>query len=164
MGLGLVISILVFFILLHATQSKSLAFVGGLMYDLLAGQVFFEANLLTETLTSFLIIVSLAIYTKLSSTDNHSTKLKLAMGARAELQSGRVCAPALFFPAGLVLSICISFRFCPTAKTPCFSHCIFDCPFAFAWRVAGVYAHDIPCSFPHRNGRVLSCSAHGCVF
>jgi len=97
MGLGLAISILIFLIILRATQRKDLALLGGLTYDLLAGQVFFEANLLTETLTSFLIVVSLALFTKLFVTKNHTSKLLLAMLLGVSSSLAGLVRPLFFF-------------------------------------------------------------------
>ena len=61
MALGLGITLLLYLWTLRATGKAGLgALVGGL-YNLIPGQFLFEANLLTETLTAFLVILSLFI-------------------------------------------------------------------------------------------------------
>lgn len=62
MGLGLAISLLLFFITTAVTRSPRWGLAAGLLYDLVAAQVLFEANLLSETLTTFFILASLALW------------------------------------------------------------------------------------------------------
>jgi uncharacterized membrane protein YtjA (UPF0391 family) len=65
MALGLGISLLLYLWTLRITRKPTLgALVGGL-YNLIPGQFLFEANLLTETLTGFLVILSLFIVHRL---------------------------------------------------------------------------------------------------
>ena len=61
MALGLAISLLLFGMTYQTTRNPRLAFVVGLLYDLIPGQFLFEANILSETLTTFFLISSLAI-------------------------------------------------------------------------------------------------------
>ncbi len=61
MGLGLAISLLLFWLTWRTTRSPILAAGVGVLYDLIPGQVLFEANLLTETLTTFGIVMGLAL-------------------------------------------------------------------------------------------------------
>jgi len=60
MLLGLTISMLLYWITWRTTNSMALGFVVGALYNLIPGQFLFEANLLTETLTTFFVVLSLA--------------------------------------------------------------------------------------------------------
>lgn len=66
MGLGLATTVLIFFITFRITRSAGWAFAAGLLYDLVASQVLFEANLLSETLTTFLLMGALALFVAIS--------------------------------------------------------------------------------------------------
>lgn len=57
MILGLMISMLLFWIVLKTTDSAALGVLLGGLYDLIPGQFLFESNLLSETLTAFLVIL-----------------------------------------------------------------------------------------------------------
>ncbi|HET7009802.1 MAG TPA: hypothetical protein VFI11_03415 [Anaerolineales bacterium] len=59
MALGIGISLLLYALTLRMTGRPAVAFIVGVLYDLIPGQFLFEANLLTETLTAFLVILSL---------------------------------------------------------------------------------------------------------
>jgi hypothetical protein len=61
LGLGLAISMLLFWMTFRTTQNVPISLLVGLIYDLIPGQFLFEANLLAETLTAFLLILSLAL-------------------------------------------------------------------------------------------------------
>jgi len=62
LALGLMISLLLFWITYKTTDSAALgAFVGGL-YDLIPGQFLFESNLLSETLTTFFVVLCFASF------------------------------------------------------------------------------------------------------
>lgn len=60
MSLGVGITLLLFYIALKLTGQPVFAAIVGLSHSLNLGQLFFEANLLTETLTTFWIVLSLA--------------------------------------------------------------------------------------------------------
>jgi len=60
MVMGLAITLLFFYIAWRLSGKAWLAGLAGLAHSLSLGQLFFEANLLTETLTTFLIILALA--------------------------------------------------------------------------------------------------------
>ncbi len=62
MLLGLVISVLLYWITWRTTESMALGFVVGALYNLIPGQFLFEANLLTETLTTFFVVLSLYLF------------------------------------------------------------------------------------------------------
>jgi hypothetical protein len=59
MALGLGITLLLYLWTLRATSSSPAAFIVGALYNLIPGQFLFEANLLTETLTTFLVLLAL---------------------------------------------------------------------------------------------------------
>ncbi len=61
LGLGVAISLLLFWMTLRTTHSVALSLLLGLLYDLIPGQFLFEANLIAETLTAFLLTLSLAL-------------------------------------------------------------------------------------------------------
>jgi hypothetical protein len=58
--LGVLISLLLFWICLSHTGSVAYAFLAGLLHSLALNELFFEANVLTETLSTFLIVLSVA--------------------------------------------------------------------------------------------------------
>ena len=62
MLLGLMISMLLYWITWRTTKSMVLGFVVGALYNLIPGQILFEANLLTETLTTFFVVLSLYLF------------------------------------------------------------------------------------------------------
>jgi hypothetical protein len=59
MALGLGITLLLFLWTLRVSGNLRLAVIVGAVYNLIPGQFLFEANLLTETLTAFLVLLSL---------------------------------------------------------------------------------------------------------
>ncbi len=65
LGLGLAISLLLFWMTLRMTRSVGLGLAVGLAYDLIPGQFLFEANLLAETLTTFTLSLSMAVLAEL---------------------------------------------------------------------------------------------------
>jgi hypothetical protein len=58
--LGLLVSLLLFWVAWHMTANAWLAGAAALAHTLNLGQLFFEANLLTETLTTFWLVLALA--------------------------------------------------------------------------------------------------------
>jgi hypothetical protein len=65
LGLGLAISLLLFWMTLRMTRSVGLGLAVGLAYDLIPGQFLFEANLLAETLTAFTLTLSMVVLAEL---------------------------------------------------------------------------------------------------
>jgi len=65
MKLGVAISLLLFWMMWRTTRHVRLALLVGGLYSLLPAQLLFEANLLTETLTTFWIILSFALFVAL---------------------------------------------------------------------------------------------------
>jgi hypothetical protein len=82
MGLGWGISLLLFWIAWRTTGSAPLGASLALIYDLIPGLLFFEPNLLTETLATFTVVVSLALLVALmrSSPGWRGILLSLALG------------------------------------------------------------------------------------
>ena len=62
MIMGLLISMLLYWIAWRTTKSSILGFVVGVSYNLIPGQFLFEANLLTETFTTFLVVLCLYLF------------------------------------------------------------------------------------------------------
>ena len=60
--IGWLVSLLLFTLVLRLTRRPALGFVAGMAYNLTAGQVLFENALLSETLTSGLVLASLAAF------------------------------------------------------------------------------------------------------
>jgi len=79
MALGWTISLLLFWITLKATGNPHAAGVVALLYDLIPGQILFEANLLTETLTTFYVVASFALLLALRQSAGPWTKAWLAL-------------------------------------------------------------------------------------
>jgi hypothetical protein len=62
MLIGLTVSMLLYWIAWRTTKSTVLGFVVGALYNLIPGQFLFEANLLTETLTTLFVVLSLYLF------------------------------------------------------------------------------------------------------
>lgn len=62
MAMGLAISLLLLWMTVRMTSSPGLGFAVGLSYDLAAGLVLFEFNILSETLSGFFLVAAMAIY------------------------------------------------------------------------------------------------------
>ena len=63
--LGILISLLFFYIGHSLTGSTPFAFLLGMLYNFTASLVLFEFNLLSETLTAFLLVLSVALFARL---------------------------------------------------------------------------------------------------
>ena len=61
MALGLGISLMLFWLTYRTTANARLALLVGGLYNLIPGQFLFEANLLSETLTAFLVLASITL-------------------------------------------------------------------------------------------------------
>ncbi|MGA9532686.1 MAG: hypothetical protein WBR18_08235 [Anaerolineales bacterium] len=80
LALGLLISLLVFFIAWRMTDRPSLALFSGLAYDLIAGQMLFEHVLLSETLATFLLLATIAGFLLLIRDPSSGSAIGLAVG------------------------------------------------------------------------------------
>lgn len=63
--LGIAISLLLYAIAYGATRSTGLSAAAGLSYSLCIHSVFFEANILTETLATFLLVLSVWLFARI---------------------------------------------------------------------------------------------------
>ncbi len=81
MGLGLLTSLLLFWMTWRTTRRASLAAAVGLAYHLIPAEFLFEANLLTETLTTFLVTLGLALMVGLRQARALGSRLALAFSA-----------------------------------------------------------------------------------
>jgi hypothetical protein len=79
LGLGLAISLLLFWMTLRMTRSAGLGLAVGLAYDLIPGQFLFEANLLAETLTAFSLTLSMALLAELLLAGKRGAEVVWAM-------------------------------------------------------------------------------------
>jgi uncharacterized membrane protein YtjA (UPF0391 family) len=102
MGLGLGITLLLYLWTLRATSSPAAAFVVGTLYNLIPGQFLFEANLLTETLTTFLVLLSL--YLAMVARGQESAWRSATLGFAGGLAAGAAgLARILFYPLAVWL-------------------------------------------------------------
>ncbi|MEW6566769.1 MAG: hypothetical protein AB1449_01095 [Chloroflexota bacterium] len=87
MVLGLAISLLLFWMTWRTTAHAWLSAAVALAYDLIPGQLLFEADLLTETLTTFFVVLSLASMVGLrgANRDRRQLSLTLAAGVASSL-------------------------------------------------------------------------------
>jgi hypothetical protein len=101
MALGFVISGLLFTLGWQTTGRAWVGFLLGSLYNLIPGQLLFEANLLTETLTTFFIVLTLVLFLGLIRSSSFRAQLILAsaLGITASLVG---MVRPLFFPLTLL--------------------------------------------------------------
>lgn len=80
LALGLLVSLLLFYVGWRLTGRLPLALACGLAYDLIAGQMLFEHALLSETLTTFLLMATIAGALTLVRIPNYRRAIALAFG------------------------------------------------------------------------------------
>ena len=80
MVLGWGISLLLFWMTWRVTASPAWAASVGFLYNLIPGQVLFEANLLTETLTAFLLVLSYTVLLALQRSRPMAGQVAIAFG------------------------------------------------------------------------------------
>ena len=102
MLLGLAASLLLFWLGWRATGSAGFGFVLGMLYNLLAGQVLVESVLLSESLTSFLVIAGIAGLVSLAQARRYLAILALLLGFTAAAAG---LMRALFYPLAPWLAI-----------------------------------------------------------
>jgi hypothetical protein len=102
MALGLVISGLLFYLGWQITGRAWVGFLLGSLYNSILGQLLFEANLLTETLTTFFIILSLVLFLGFIRSSSLGLQLILASGLGIAASLVGMVRP-LFFPLTLLL-------------------------------------------------------------
>jgi len=101
MVLGLAISGLLFWLGWRTTGRVWIGVLLGALYNLIPGQLFFEANILTETLTTFLIVLSLVLFLALVRSNTFMAKLVLSAGLGISASLVGMVRP-LFFPLTLL--------------------------------------------------------------
>ena len=97
MGLGWLISLLLFWVTWRMTGSISVAMFTGCLYNLIPGQILFEANLLSETLTTFWVILSLTLLMLLRRVKNQTAGIILTLLLGVCASATGMVRP-LFFP------------------------------------------------------------------
>ncbi len=78
LALGLTSSLILFALAQWLTGSPPVAFAVAALYDLAPGQFLFESNLLSESLTTFLVLASLALFALLQESEDGWKRLVLA--------------------------------------------------------------------------------------
>jgi hypothetical protein len=103
MALGIAISLMLYAIILRRTSRPSWAFAAGALYNLIGAQVLFEANLLSETLTTFFLVASALLFLSLypERRFGHLLALSALLGLAASL-AGMVRTLFYFLPVWLV--------------------------------------------------------------
>lgn len=103
MAIGVVISLLLYVIVFRLTKSAPWAFAAGLLYDVIAAQVLFEANLLSETLTTLFLVGTLVLFLTITPQRRLGRLVLLAagLGLTASL-AGMVRTLFYFLPVLLV--------------------------------------------------------------
>ena len=101
MALGLAISGCLFYLSWKSVGKAWVGFLLASLYSLIPGQVLFEANLLTETLTIFLIVLSLFLFLCLIRTTSQVGQVLLAASLGISASLVGMVRP-LFFPLTLV--------------------------------------------------------------
>lgn len=108
LGMGIIVSILIFFLIFRLTNSGVASLIGSAAHSLNLGQIFFEASMLTEAVSTFLFFVCLTfLYQLLEHTEKRdlkNTMLILILGLLS-LVMASVRPQFLIFPfiAGLFL-------------------------------------------------------------
>ena len=102
MMLGLATSLLLFWLGWRSTGSAVFGFTLGMLYNLLAGQVLVESVLLSESLTTFLVVAGFAGLVSLAQARRYMGVLALLLGFTAAA-TGLV--RALFYPVAPWLAI-----------------------------------------------------------
>ncbi|MFP3854725.1 MAG: hypothetical protein ACLFWD_10585, partial [Anaerolineales bacterium] len=103
LALGVLLSLMLFYIGYRLTESSLFGFLLGVLYNFTASLVLFEFNLLSETLTTFLLVLSVAIFALLRHRrlDVTSYILALVLGVVASL-AGLTRTMFIFLPVILL--------------------------------------------------------------
>jgi 4-amino-4-deoxy-L-arabinose transferase-like glycosyltransferase len=101
MVLGLLISLLLYWAVLKLTGDQRFGFALGALYSLIPGQFLFEAALLTETLTTFFIVASIACLVGLKFSNSLGRSMLLAVLLGISASAAGLTRP-LFFPITLL--------------------------------------------------------------
>jgi hypothetical protein len=95
--LGLCVSLMLFSITFHQTRNTSLSVIIGLSYTLALNQLFFEANILAETVTTFLLVLSLFLLVRLQDKQDKRMRDYILLGIVVALAG--LTRPLLLFLA-----------------------------------------------------------------
>lgn len=103
MAMGLAISLLLLWMTARVTSRPGLGFAVGLSYDLAAGLVLFEFNILSETLSGFFLVAAMAVYLLIRPSRRMTTLIlvTLALGLVASL-AGMARTLFYFLPVWLL--------------------------------------------------------------
>lgn len=101
--MGWLTSLLLFYLGWRTSGSPALGGLLGLLYDLIPGQVLFESNLLTEAPTTFLVVLSLALWAALDRAASERWRLALALPLGAAAALAGLMRPLFFFLAPWLL-------------------------------------------------------------
>lgn len=102
LALGVLISGMLFWITWRTTGRPAAGFLVGALYTLIPGQLLFEANLLTETLTIFFIVASFMLLLAIRRSESAGWSIALALGLGFTSSAAGLTRP-LFFPLTLWL-------------------------------------------------------------
>ena len=102
MCLGIIISVILFWITWRTSGSVTLALIVGGLYNLIPGQFLFEANLLTETLATFWIVLSLALLLSLDRVKKQAIESAAALALGISVSVSGILRP-IFFPLSVWL-------------------------------------------------------------
>ena len=102
MCLGIIISVILFRITWRTSGSVTLALIVGGLYNLIPGQFLFEANLLTETLAIFWIVLSLALLLSLDRVKKQAIESGVALALGISVSVSGILRP-IFFPLSVWL-------------------------------------------------------------
>jgi hypothetical protein len=105
--MGLIVSLVLFYLGWKLSDNPAFGALIGLAHTLNAGQIFFEANLLTETLTTFWLVISiLLVFTWLKKPIGSRNYLLILSGLTSSLVA--LTRPLfIFFPVWLALILSI---------------------------------------------------------
>ncbi|ADE15267.1 conserved hypothetical protein [Nitrosococcus halophilus Nc 4] len=82
--LGILTSLFLFALVFEQTRKVSLAFIVGAVHSLALNELLFEANLLTESISAFLLVLSVFIFSKLTASERNFW-LAIGLGATSSL-------------------------------------------------------------------------------
>ena len=108
MTLGWGISMLLFVFAWQAVGSPGFGVLVGVLYNFIPGPVFFEANLLSETLTTFFVVLSLTLLVGVDRVGSRRRAYMLALAVGISASLAALVRP-LFFPLPVWLLIFVWF-------------------------------------------------------
>lgn len=107
LGLGVAVSTLIFFLMLRLTRSGSISLIGSIAHSLNLGQIFFEASMLTESVSTFFFFLCIYLFVILleQKREGGSNNLLITVLGALSLGMASIRPQFLIFPfiAGLFL-------------------------------------------------------------